>query len=548
MKKAKSSSGRKTLAHPRSSRGDNVLLEVFVFVTGGVVLALELLASRIMTPYFGVSLYIWSSILSTTLMFLALGYAWGGHRCRQRGAESLRYAFLLAPALSAAAITGATAIYPVLFPRLVDLGLIAGSFLASALLLGPSLILLAAMNPLLVTVLGTDGESAGKPTGRVFFVSTVGSVAGVLICAFVIIPLLTNYQALLLLSVLLCIVTAAVTRFSPRLPIARRQRLYFVSLIVAIAGITLLAAKDQYIDLVTAANRSPFDARIRAEYSSLYGNVKVVELRLKGSDAPPVLAYLQDGLVQNRATIDGVSLSPYTYVLEALSREFAPRAKRALVLGLGAGYVPRMLSRQGIGVTAVDINEDALQAATGFFGFDPNGIDIRWEDARTFVRRCRGGFDVVVVDLFQGDYAPEHLFSVEFFRDVARCLTTEGVLVMNAFFEASFDTANRTLLATVRSALGSVVTYRLPGANTFIVASSHQPAAVRRFDLDGVPPPLRALIAAAAESGVVVTESAVRGLQPLTDERNIFSILFADAQMKQRLAVATLLPPKVLLN
>ncbi len=548
MKKAKSSLGKETPAHARGSRSNNTLLEAFVFVTGGVVLALELLASRIMTPYFGVSLYIWTSILSTTLLFLALGYAWGGHLSRRRGTESLRYAFLLAPALSAAAITGATAIYPVLFPRLIDLGLVTGSFLASALLLGPSLILLAAMNPLLVAVLETHGENAGKRAGRVFFISTVGSVAGVLIGAFVIIPLLTNYRALLMLSVLLSIVTAVVTRFSPRLPVARQQRLYFVSLIVAIAGVTLLVTRDQYIDLVTAANRSPFDARIRAEYSSLYGNVKVVELRLKGSDEPPVLAYVQDGLVQNRATIDGVSLSPYTYVLEALSREYAPRAKRALVLGLGAGYVPRMLSRRGIGVTAVDINEDALQAATRFFGFDPTGIDIQWEDARTFVRRCRGGFDVVVVDLFQGDYAPEHLFSVEFFRDVARCLTPEGVLVMNAFFQASTDTANRTLLATVRSALGSVITYRLPGANAFIVASSHQPAVVRRFDLDGVPPPMRLSIMAAAVSGVVVTEYAVRGLQPLTDERNLFGILFADAQMTQRLAVARLLPPKVLLN
>jgi len=50
------------------------LLYAIIFITGGAILALELLASRIMTPYFGVSLYIWTGILSITLVSLALGY------------------------------------------------------------------------------------------------------------------------------------------------------------------------------------------------------------------------------------------------------------------------------------------------------------------------------------------------------------------------------------------------------------------------------------------------------------------------------------------
>ena len=49
-----------------------------IFISGGAILALELLASRIMTPYFGVSLYIWTGILSITLISLAFGYWWGG--------------------------------------------------------------------------------------------------------------------------------------------------------------------------------------------------------------------------------------------------------------------------------------------------------------------------------------------------------------------------------------------------------------------------------------------------------------------------------------
>ena len=55
-----------------------MLLYTIIFISGAAILALELLASRIMTPYFGVSLYIWSGILSITLISLAAGYWHGG--------------------------------------------------------------------------------------------------------------------------------------------------------------------------------------------------------------------------------------------------------------------------------------------------------------------------------------------------------------------------------------------------------------------------------------------------------------------------------------
>ncbi len=62
--------------------------EVLIFITGSVTLSLEVLASRIMTPYFGVSLYIWSGILSSTLTFLAIGYHFGGRLSRRLAGET----------------------------------------------------------------------------------------------------------------------------------------------------------------------------------------------------------------------------------------------------------------------------------------------------------------------------------------------------------------------------------------------------------------------------------------------------------------------------
>src|SRR5215471_15729851 len=131
-----------------------MLLYAILFVTGGAVLALELLASRIMTPYFGVSLYIWTGILSITLVALAFGYWAGGRLAAGRAPRRDRLVQLYAsmPALAALGIVAACLAYPYLFAGLAAAGLVGGAFAACLVLLFVPLAAVSAMNPLLVAV------------------------------------------------------------------------------------------------------------------------------------------------------------------------------------------------------------------------------------------------------------------------------------------------------------------------------------------------------------------------------------------------------------
>src|SRR5574340_1459507 len=126
--------------------------EAVIFITGAVTLSLEVLASRIMTPYFGVSLYIWAGILSITLIFLALGYQLGGQFSQRRQKEALQLSMLAAPLWAALSIVIATAVYPVVFPLLSTINLIVASFLGGIILLALPLVVLSAMNPLLIAL------------------------------------------------------------------------------------------------------------------------------------------------------------------------------------------------------------------------------------------------------------------------------------------------------------------------------------------------------------------------------------------------------------
>ncbi|HET6222994.1 MAG TPA: fused MFS/spermidine synthase, partial [Dongiaceae bacterium] len=136
-----------------------------IFITGGATLALEVLASRILTPYYGVSLYIWTAILSITLTFLAVGYYAGGGLARQANQRARRLWYFVAPSASAVAITLACLAYPWLFPALVTLPLALASLLAATLLLAVPLIVLSAMNPLLIAI--RPGSVGDAGAGRV---------------------------------------------------------------------------------------------------------------------------------------------------------------------------------------------------------------------------------------------------------------------------------------------------------------------------------------------------------------------------------------------
>jgi predicted membrane-bound spermidine synthase len=516
-----------------------------IFVTGAAALALEVLASRILIPYFGVSLYIWSGILSITLAFLAAGYILGGRATRRLDAAGLEARCLAAPVLAAAAIAGAAAVYPAVFPALTQgIDLIAGSYVGATLLLALPLVALSAMNPLLVALArargGANGGDAGA--GRVFFISTVGSVAGVLLTAFLLIPTLTNYAAFLASGLALVISSANLAGAT----LASRKRLAIGSGAVAAVLVLLLGFKDAYLSWLSPLPSEGVAFSIRHEYGSMFGNIKVVDVRRGGAAEDDQKLFLQDGLLQNRTSADNRSLSTYTYILESLALAYAPGAKDAVVLGLGAGIVPRELKTDGLAVSVVEINSDALAAARDNFAFDPGSVTFHLEDARTYVRGCRAGYDVAVVDLFQGDNTPDYLMTREFFADLRQCLRPNGVLVMNAFFDESDDGPNQRLLATVKTAFPRVFRYGFPQGNAFIVGA----AADKVGDPFGrrVPASMTQQVTGLLGTGREVRPEYYVGFEPVSDDHNLFGVLFANAQMRLRRALAGQLPPRLLVN
>lgn len=524
--------------------------EALIFITGAVTLSLEVLASRIMTPYFGVSLYIWAGILSITLIFLALGYQLGGIFSRSRQKEQLQLSLLAAPLWAALSIVVATAVYPVVFPILATINLIVASFLGGIILLALPLVVLSAMNPLLIALARDANPEGDAGAGRVFFISTVGSVAGVVLTAFVIIPHLTNFRALLWMSLGLGVVVAAISLLHRDLSGRRKKRLLCGCAAVILLGGSLLLAQCAYFKMLAGMSDIGKNFEVLAEYTSVFGNIKVLEAYPEGQGRKPARAYLQDGIIQNMVTADGTILD-HTGFMMRLIDAYAPNARNSLVLGVAAGMLPRYLQRRGGEVTAVEINPNSLAAATRFFDFDPKGIAVHVEDARTFVRRHPfPAYDLVITDLFNGDCTPDYLLTVEYFREVQACLRPGGVVIINTYFDPANEKADATILATVAAVFPSVLELRSPPSQGLVssaclVASSaplDPEVALEMADKGPMPKKdYETLKAARLVNRALLQET------PVSDDHNIFSILFASSQLRYR-SQFNKLPPNLLVN
>ncbi|WP_043744265.1 fused MFS/spermidine synthase [Paramagnetospirillum magneticum] len=516
-----------------------------IVITGAATLCLQLIASRVMTPFFGVSLLIWTGILSVTLLCLALGYFYGGVFCRGRSAQSLRAAYYLSPALSGLWLVAAVLLYPVCLGPLASLSLVGGAFLASLLILAVPLILLSALNPLLVALERPQHGEADAGAGWVFFISTMGSVAGVLVAAFAMIPHLSGRHSILVIAGTLSLLAALGGRRGPVLVLG------LAGLVAALVlGVADPAGRDGR--MVRDGADRPWITL--AAYPSAFGVLKVVDVG-QGDGSWRML--LNDGLAQNGFDAQGRSALQFTHFLEAGAVHLVPRPRKVLVLGLGAGVIPAAFEARGARVEVVEINHRAFEAARDHFGYRPGpATTLVFADARTQVRGCSGHYDLVFVDLFSGDGMPEHLMTREFFTDVHSCLAEGGVVAINSFLDAEHAEPNRAMLATLVRVFGRVAFVEQahppsrPITNAFLFAA-RRPGDLNRLaemavEASGAPPAMAAQMRESLRSLQLVDAASalVAGAGVLTDEDNPLAALAAPAQMTfRRRAVATIPDP-----
>jgi len=399
-------------------------------VCGAAVMVIEVLGSRVVGPFFGVSLFVWTSLISVTMISLALGYWFGGVLADRRGHSTDLYALIAA---AGACVLLIPWLKGTVLEASLPLGLRTGAFVSSLILFGPALVLLGSVSPYLVKIAARAVNNIGRTVGGLYALSTVGSVAGTALTGFYLIAHLGVNQAFYAVGITLLLISAAYFAALRRLAVATA------------ALVICLVLAPQWI--VPPALSMP-DAQVREVFSgdTFYGAIKVVDIDYGDAVERQLLI---DGLQQGGQDLNGgLTVNRYPYLMEYLPYRLQPNGRDCLVVGLGAGFIPSWYSARGIRTDVVDIDPLIPQLARDYFGFATSG-DVVVADARHFLLTTPRQYDYIILDAYNGDLMPHHLISREMFTLIAQHLRPGGVLGVN--FIGSVGEQRRMTASVVRT-------------------------------------------------------------------------------------------------
>jgi spermidine synthase len=478
-------------------------LQRFLYLTaainGAAILIVEILGAKMLSPYFGTSHFVWTAQIAVTLLSLAVGYWFGGRLVdKSPDLRRLYWCMLIAALYLAATVP---LVRPVSFARLKS-GLATGSIVTALFLFFVPLTLLAVTGPFLVRVMIRSMDASGSVVGRISAISTFGSVAGTLLIAYVLIPLLpysmTMFATAGLLAVLALVYHFGWASTNVKGPVAAAMLML---------PVMVFGARTEVGGHIKGWNEL-------ARSNSDFGLLQVLEREDGG-----LRWYLNDLLLQNTYDPERKqSASLFTHMLHDLAEAYSPKLERVLCIGMGVGIVPMQFAREGRDVDVIEINPAIVPLAEAYFGFDSTLLNLNIGDGRQFVHTLPDAeYDAVILDAFLGDSSPSHLMTREAFADIHRVLKPDGVLVINSFcsFERGKDFMAASLDKTLKSVFENVVIHATGSGNVFYVAGDQSHLVMHRQpNIDDAHPQVRHSVRAAlagimqpaATSGIVLTD------------------------------------------
>ncbi|MDM7923931.1 MAG: fused MFS/spermidine synthase [Pyrinomonadaceae bacterium] len=398
--------------------GPGPLLEVTVFVCGALVMIYEIVGSRIVAPYIGASTYVWTSLIGVILAALSLGYWLGGSWAdRVPSVRALASALFVAGGLVSATILGKDVIMTMVaaFPA----GLEFRSVLAALILFAPASVALGFVIPYATKIRLLALESSGKTVGRLYALSTLGSIAGTFAAGFVLIPFVGSVRTLYLVTGTLFLFAVLLGGLSLTRNTIGALTLFVFGIAAHELGTYFLWRTNNFVDLDTEYSRirifDSVDPRVSRE-------LKVM--------------MVDPHYVQSARYLDGDDLALEYTKFYHLVRHFRPGFERSLMIG-GAGYsFPQDYLKEypTARIDVAEIDPGMTAAAEKYFGLQRDErLSIAHEDGRVFVNNAPDRtYDAVFIDAFGSLFSvPFQLTTIEAAANIKRILKDDGVVIFN---------------------------------------------------------------------------------------------------------------------
>lgn len=446
-------------------------LYVTEFFSGVSLMAVELGASRLLAPYFSSSQIVWTIIIGTIMIAMALGNLWGGRAADKDPNPDRLYRRLLVAAVWIACIP--------LVGKYVIAGITVGlalfvtknflvwaAFASCLVLFVFPLLLLGTVTPSLVRYAVDSLDDSGKTVGAMEALNTIGSILGTFLPTFVTIPAVGTAATFLLFAgimLALCLV-------------------YFLSARVRPAQCA--AAVVAFLLCCAFGHSSAFafwETGDVTEDESIYNYLQVKETE----DSVILSTNVMFGVQSIQMKAGGLTGMYYDYALAAplLAGIGEDDAARVLILGLGTGtYATQSLKYfPNLSFEGVEIDQKIVDLARTRFDL-PEEVEVTTYDGRAYLDGVEGTYDLIMVDAYQDITIPFQMSSVEFFTLVREHLRPDGVMVVNMnLYSDDEDNINAYLCDTIASVFPEVYTVPVPGTTNCELFACNGTGALDRF-------------------------------------------------------------------
>lgn len=385
--------------------------ELIAFVTGFVLMAYELIASRLLAPSIGSSTYVWTSVIGVMIAALALGYAFGGWLADKRVAvQDVAYILLLSAIMMAASLLMYDSVTGLITMLISDARL--QGVVAAATLFMPTTFLLGVASPYLARLRVKSVATAGRSVASLSALNSLGGISGTFVTGFIFFSYIGARQSLALLIVLLI---ACSWLLVPRMQTAGRAvATFMLAVLLALEFVAPVQASTIHID--TPSSHYQIE-------TGMYEGREVKAL-VTGPNG------MQSGIFTDGARD---LVFAYTQAMADVVDQ-APRKSEVLMLGGGVYTLPEHIAlyHPDAHVDVVEIDPQLEQIAKDHFGYTaPENVRSVAGDARTYVQQTDKKYDVILIDVFNEQTAPFSVSSREFAAALKDILQPGGVVVVN---------------------------------------------------------------------------------------------------------------------
>jgi spermidine synthase len=432
--------------------GRNRFLYVFIFVVGTASLGAEIAAARLMAPFFGASTIVWANTIGVVLAALSIGY-WLGGRIGDRypHLRGLCLMVMGASVLLALVPFAARPLFDISVDALdeISAGAFVGSLFGVLVLIAVPVMMLGAASPYAIRLAVPDVEHSGRVAGRLYAVSTAGSLVGTWLSALVLIPLIGTQRTFLSFALAAGVVAAVGLGWR------------YAAVPAALAGVIAIP-----IGTVKATD----DGTVLHEADTEFQYARVVEQEdgdraLELNEGQAVHSLYRPGSYLTGDVWDGYLVLPFAG-LDAPPRRIA-------ILGNAAGTTARAYGHYfpDTEVDGVEIDAELTEIGRRYFDLRNPNLEVHHEDARPWLRASDGGYDVIMVDAYRQPYIPFYLATREFFELVRDRLAPGGVVIVNAGHPEGNDDLEQVLGRTMAEVFPTVLRDPLEPTNTLLLGT-----------------------------------------------------------------------------